>query len=84
MKEEITIGEVRTGGGRTIVPIVRSVLCSWEEGGYLAAEPVAIVVAGPDGAFLVGSAGEDLPADMISKAVERAYAALGAEDGDTA
>ncbi|WP_298669045.1 hypothetical protein [uncultured Methanofollis sp.] len=81
MKEEITVGEVRTGGGRAVVPIVRSVLCSWQGGGYLAAEPVAVVVAGPDGALLVGSRGEDLPADMVSKAVDRAYAALGAEGG---
>jgi hypothetical protein len=81
MKEEITVGEVRTAGERAVVPIVRSVLCSWEGGWYLAAEPVAIVVAGPDGALLVGSAEEDIPGVRIREAVERAYAALRAGTG---
>ncbi|MDD4255471.1 MAG: hypothetical protein PHP59_08870 [Methanofollis sp.] len=76
MKEEVTVGEAHMAGGRAVVPIVRSVLCSWEGGAYLAAEPVAIVVAGPDGALLVGHAGEDVAGDRVREAVERAYAAL--------
>ncbi|WP_342679346.1 hypothetical protein [Methanofollis sp. UBA420] len=81
MKVDVTIGEVRTAGGRAVVPIVRSMLCSWDGGAYIAAEPVAIVVAGPDGALLVGSAGEDIPGGRVREAVERAYAALRAGTG---
>lgn len=75
MKEEVTVGEVRMAGERAVVPIVRSVLCSWEGGAYLAVEPVAVVVAGPDGALLLAPQDEEVPADRVREAVERAYAA---------
>jgi hypothetical protein len=81
MKEEITVGEVRMGGGRAVVPIVRSVLCSWEGGSYSTVEPIAVVVADRDGALLVRSAGEDVPADRVREAVDRASAALHAGPG---
>jgi len=75
MKEEVTVGEVRMAGERAVMPIVRSVICSWEGGGYLAVEPVAVVVADRDGALLLTPQDEEVPEDLVREAVERAYAA---------
>lgn len=76
MKEEITIGEVRVVGERTVVPIVRSVLSTWKGGGYCAAEPIGIAVVDAEEVIFLVPEGTEIPGETLRDAAKKAYLAL--------
>lgn len=81
MKEEIIVGEVHVVGERAVVPIVRSVLATWEGGVYCAAEPAEIVVVDTEEVIFLALEDAEIPRDILCAAVKKAYLVLHPEGG---
>lgn len=72
----VEAGEAKTGGGRAIVPIVRTETVAGRGGVFIRAEPIALLIAGDGSVLLLSQKDADVPDDVLAEAAKRARDAL--------